>query len=129
MSVKAEDFRVVAEQNYKFETEIGYRNCVSRAYYSMYHNALELITQEIPNYTQKGVHACLLTYLAEGSASEPYEPKELRKLSYVLQQQRNNRFKADYDLDSEQVGKFMAEEALTACNRVKQICIGLAKAA
>lgn len=129
MSVNANDFRVAAEQNYNFETEIGYRNCVSRAYYSMYHNVLELITQEIPRYSQKGVHACLLTYLAEGSADEPYEPKELRKLSYVLQQQKSNRSKADYDLDSDKVGKLMAEDSIAACGKVAQICVDLAKAA
>ena len=129
MSVESSDFHEVAKDSYRLETEIGYRNCISRAYYSMYHCALGLVTCEIPKYEKHSVHGCLLTYLEKGSSEEPYSPKKLRMLSYILRQHRENRNKADYELDADGVGKLMADGALVAATKVAALCEELKRAA
>lgn len=129
MPVNSVDFYQSAKENLTIGNEIGYRNCVSRAYYGMYHEVLSIINEEIPSYATKGAHACLITYLAEGSSAEPYDSKELVKLSYILKQHRDNRFEADYELDSDAVDSLMAENSVKAFERIESICSGLRKAA
>lgn len=129
MPVESNDFYEVAKDSYRLSTEIGYRNCVSRAYYSMYHCALEIVTCEIPKYEKHSVHGCLLTYLKEGASEEPYNPTKLRILSYILRQHRENRNKADYELDTDKVNQLMADAAISAAAKVASMCDELKKAA
>lgn len=104
MSVTSLDFYNQASSIFESSTidlkneeydEIALRCCVSRSYYSMYHAALEILKNQVPNYSNVGSHASLIGYLESGPKDEPYDARELKKLSYILKQARSQRVIAD----------------------------------
>ena len=121
MSVNEKDFYDVALENYDFGTEIGYRMCLGRSYYAMYHSALKIIHKELPNYKTGGKHYSLITHLADPHNSEPHDSKHMKIISYMLRQGRELRNKADYDVNID-ISDLIAEEQLAQVNRMMGIC-------
>ncbi len=64
MAVTAHDYLQYCQDSIEqIESEVHYRAIVSRAYYAMYHSAIELLDNTPPNYRGMGVHASLISYL------------------------------------------------------------------
>lgn len=129
MPVSRECFLTSAQDSMATGSEIGYRNCISRSYYSMYHSVLAILENDIPHYSDGGVHASLLKYLEFSGSCEPHCSRQLRVLSYILKSARDMRCKADYDIESDQISKPSAEDAITRANRVIAMCDTLKAAA
>ena len=129
MSVTSYDFIESAKLSFQSKTEIGFRNCISRSYYGMYHSALELIENPIPNYATGGSHHCLINYLADKHNAEKHNKRELLKISYILRQNRDLRCDADYELESDTITFATAEDSITMSEKIVGICLQLAKAA
>lgn len=96
MSITSKDFLSVAENSLAMGNEAGYRGCISRAYYGLFHATLDMLCC-CPNTT----HAGLIDYLLVGNdrKREPYKLMDLIKVGAVLRQQKMKRKIADYDLN------------------------------
>lgn len=96
MSINGIDFLKSAMSCLEQDNEAGFRNAISRAYYAMYHETLNLLPQY--KKPKKNHHYSLIDYLHSFKNDEsnvfPYRP-----LSYRLKQQRNFRNQADYNID------------------------------
>lgn len=80
-------------------SEIHQRCSISRSYYAMYHKVLAILDCEPRNYPNKGNHGSLIHYLKTDAAyDESIDFKELKKLSYMLKQERDHRNLVDYEL-------------------------------
>jgi uncharacterized protein (UPF0332 family) len=128
MSVSGNDFLSAAEVYKDLDTEIGYRMCVGRSYYAMYHLVKDLLVFNVPPCNKGGMHEALVVYL-QNQCTEPYCKRELRKLSYILTQGKTLRKEADYQLDSEDINKQTAETQIQQTMKLIGICDGLAAAA
>lgn len=93
-------FLVSAITNFNFGDEIGYRNAISRAYYSTYHKSLSRITR-MPR-ANGSHHAALIKYLEskECCKNEKYQAETLKELAACMRQLRGMRNRADYNLDT-----------------------------
>ncbi|WP_406704960.1 hypothetical protein [Sodalis sp.] len=94
------DFLVSAIDNFNFNNEIGYRNAISRVYYSTYHKSLSQLIK-MPTACSSH-HATIIRYLAskECSQNEQHGKNTLKELSLSMKQLRNARNKSDYRLDT-----------------------------
>jgi uncharacterized protein (UPF0332 family) len=128
MAVSGSDFLSAAEVYKDLDTEIGYRMCVGRSYYAMYHLVKDLLTLEVPPCNKGGMHEALVVYLNTHN-DEPFCKKELRKLSYILTQSKTLRREADYELDSDDINKKTAEDQMQQAMKLISICDGLASVA
>ncbi|MFO3773766.1 hypothetical protein [Serratia marcescens] len=100
MSVKDVEFLASAFTSFKLDSEIGYRNAISRAYYSTYHKSLERVTK-MPK-AKGSHHAALIKYLEsqECIKNERYPAEILKELARSMRQLRGMRNRADYNLDT-----------------------------
>lgn len=100
MSIKDEDFFASAITSFKLDSEIGYRNAISRAYYSTYHKSLARVTK-MPK-ARGSHHAALINYLEsqECCKNEKYPAETLKELARSMRQLRGMRNRADYNLDT-----------------------------
>lgn len=128
MAISGSEFLDVAEVNKNLASEIGYRMCVGRSYYAMYHLVKALLTNNIPPCKKGGMHEALVVYL-QGPNQEPFCKKELRKLAYILRQGKTLRREADYVLDSDEINELMAETQLAQAKKLIGICDSLSKVA
>lgn len=112
MPITSSEFLSSAERCFAEDSEVGYRNTISRAYYALYHEIKENLTS-LPAYT-KDHHSSLISYLKNKSENklEPYDPLSLKSMAYKLEQQRLARNEADYDLASCAIDKAMAQQSL-----------------
>jgi uncharacterized protein (UPF0332 family) len=124
MAVSGNDFIIAAEACKDLESEIGYRMCVGRSYYAMYHLVKDLLVCNVPPCKKGGMHEALVVYLQTPNA-EPYCKKELRKLSYILTQGKTLRREADYYLDSDDINKQTAETQIQQAQKLVGICNNL----
>jgi uncharacterized protein (UPF0332 family) len=122
MSVNEMDFYEVAKVNFKLETEIGYRMCLGRSYYAMYHCAKNMISCELPKYSKGGNHYSLIEYLADPHNGETYDKKGMRIISYILRQGRELRNKADYDLSCDSITNLVAETQIIQTEKLIDMC-------
>jgi uncharacterized protein (UPF0332 family) len=129
MPVSSSQFYDSAKMNLEADDEMGFRNCVSRSYYAMYHEVLSILTESIPNYVGMGSHVCLLTYLQDAHSPEPHDKMQLKRLSFILKMHRDNRNNADYELHIDSIDKSLAEDSLDAYEQIQSICAKLKKAA
>ncbi|MGE6468070.1 hypothetical protein [Serratia proteamaculans] len=120
MALNSKDFLISAVENFKFDNEIGYRNAISRAYYSTYHKSLSRVTK-MP-VACSSHHAALIRYLSSEQCfqNEQHEEKILKELSRSLKQLRNARNKADYKLDTT-IGKAVAAENMALAHRIFEL--------
>ncbi|MGR5294783.1 hypothetical protein ACPV5U_08755 [Vibrio mediterranei] len=124
MPVKPEEFLSVAENFHKNNpTEIEVRCIVSRSYYAMYHKALSVLDKEPRTYHSKGCHGSLVEYLKQdvGTDEPDKDAMKLRQVSYILEQERANRVRADYHLD-DVVTVEQAGDSIQAANRCIELC-------
>lgn len=128
MAVTGNDFLQAAEVYKDLDTEIGYRMCIGRSYYAMYHLVKDLITSDVPPCNKGGMHEALVVYLKSYN-TEPYCKKELRKLSYILTQGKTLRREADYELDNDDMNKKNAEAQIQQALKLADICDELETAA
>lgn len=112
MSVASNDFIKVAQACLEQETEAGYRSCISRAYYGMFHEAMASLTC-VPNFSSNH-HGNLIGYMTNQAECkpEPYDARALKLLGYNLKQLRDARNEADYHITEVTVSKDMAETNL-----------------
>lgn len=105
MSVTPRMFAVSAQKIAATGTEIDYRNAASRAYYALYHAALELMLDEfgeIKRYKRCGVHQWLIKHLEEvgqNGGSGKITAELSSDLADVLTQVKRLRTNADYKLN------------------------------
>lgn len=122
MAVSRECFLESANEAMKTGTEMGYRNCVSRSYYSMYHSVLAILKNGVPYHAEGGVHYRLIKYLENSGQSEPHDPLKLRKLAYFLKISKDLRCKADYEIGKNNIAKSSAEDSVSYARRVMAMC-------
>lgn len=108
MSINACDFIRIAKRGIEVcDDEMGYRNAISRAYYSIYHSASSLVTErKIPKYNGKdmpnvkgGTHLKLAYYLTdEENNKEPFSRNDMAVIAVKLKMTKMLRTTADYFL-------------------------------
>lgn len=90
------------------DNEAGYRNVISRSYYSIYHMALSCITEKsIPSYNGRGsklvkggVHAKFFHYLSNDADKDyAYSKEKLELIGVKLKMAHQCRVQADYRLN------------------------------
>lgn len=114
MAVSADNILEIAKRCLEMQCEAGYRSCISRAYYAMYHQTLASL-QCVPNYSANH-HSNLIGYLTNPveTKSEPYDSKKLKVLGYNLKQQRDARNEADYHLSEISISEEVAQSSYEA---------------
>lgn len=107
-------FIVVAQDIVTTRTEVNYRTAASRAYYALYHAALELMLKEfneIKRYPRCGVHQCLINHLeevGENGGTGKISAKLSTDLAETLALVKRLRTNADYRLNH----RFQESDAL-----------------
>ncbi|VTP13231.1 hypothetical protein PUATCC27989T_01067 [Phytobacter ursingii] len=78
--------------------ESGYRSAISRAYYSMLHEAMSSL-EHLPHFTHEH-HKNTVGYMTNSAEcrNEPFPVNQLKSLGFILRSQRDARNEADYDL-------------------------------
>jgi uncharacterized protein (UPF0332 family) len=95
MTVSSADFLAFATECHAAGNEIGLRNCISRAYYGVYHAAFPVADAHCPDPNQNrqmGDHQRLIDRFMASQL------KDAKKVGYVLQAMKIARHRADYDL-------------------------------
>ncbi|MCP3721711.1 hypothetical protein M3I53_00985 [Paraburkholderia sp. CNPSo 3272] len=95
MSVSSADFLAFATTCNGGGTEINFRNCVSRAYYGVYHAALPVAVAHCPDpnaNVRMGDH----DRLSKRFRASP--DKDAQAIGYVLESMKGARHRADYDI-------------------------------
>jgi uncharacterized protein (UPF0332 family) len=96
MTVSAADFLAFADALSGSSAEIDLRNCISRAYYSIFHSALPVAEAHFPDQNanfKMGSHVRLSERFHCGKT------KQSIGVAYVLEVTKRARHRADYDLD------------------------------
>lgn len=106
MALDDRHFLKSAIVNFNMKNEIGYRNAVSRAYYSTYHKSLSCVKHM--SEAKGSHHAALIKYLDSGYCSQNEEHNEvvLHQQSVNMKRLRNARNLADYKLDASITERF-----------------------
>lgn len=122
MPVNPSDFLSLIH-NAECESEIDYRNIISRGYYGMYHSVLDMLTQRPIMLADGGVHESLKEYLGSHHAKthEPYDRREMLRLKTFLEIYKVKRQNADYQL-SVDISKKEAESAIHATKNLLAKC-------
>jgi uncharacterized protein (UPF0332 family) len=95
MTVSAVDFLSSAGASQALATEIDLRNCISRAYYSVFHMALPVADAHFPDknaHLGMGEHERLSKRFHDGGT------RKAAGIGYVLESMKRERRRADYDL-------------------------------
>lgn len=116
MTVLSSDFIKSACNCLDQDTEVGYRSCISRAYYGMFHEAM-MSLEHVPHFSNNH-HGNLIGYMTNPAEckNEPYDARRLKVLGYNLKQMRDARNEADYHISEVTVSKQMAEAGLESAN-------------
>jgi len=97
-----------AEESIEFNKEEWFRCSISRSYYYLYHNAIEVTGGSVPRsgpngeVISGGMHKKLYTYLqsfSQGIKSDIYPKELLMILGQALKTQHSRRVDADYKLE------------------------------
>lgn len=112
MTTKAAEILKVAEECFSLANEPGYRSCISRAYYGMFHETMSCL-QSVPDYSSNH-HSNLIGYMTTPAEnkSEPFNSKTLKILGYNLRQMRDSRNEADYNLSDVTISQEVAQSVL-----------------
>ncbi|MTC24929.1 MULTISPECIES: hypothetical protein [unclassified Providencia] len=114
MSVNPKDFLTLAKSNISANSgEMEYRNCISRAYYSLYHSACNSL-EHCPPTTHQGVISYLLS--PSERKKEKTDQMTLMSVGAVLKQQIIKRHMADYELEKD-IHRSEAESSLMAVEK------------
>jgi len=108
MTVSAVDFLTSADVSKAAGSEIDLRNCISRAYYSVFHSALPVADAHFPDknaHLGMGEHERLSTRFHDAAT------RKAVGVGYVLEVMKRERRRADYDL-LDTINVHDAEQAL-----------------
>jgi len=100
MSVRPEDFIESAKHIAGEDSEMGWRNATSRAYYAMFHLCREHARANADRMDyieeqQRGSHQVVIdAFRMEGRSNQTY-----RSIAYILSNCKGLREKADYEID------------------------------
>lgn len=111
-------------------SEIKCRCSISRAYYGLYHLALEYADSvSVPPVSDCSgpVHKNLAAYYQGSYDSDEAIKMKHRRIGYILKQLHENRVKADYKIDKI-CDKVEAVSHLSRCNQVIQLVVELSAA-
>lgn len=116
MSVDSKDILKVAQSCCDLDCEPGFRSCISRSYYAMFHESLANL-KNVPSYSSNH-HAGLISYMTSPAQtkSEPFDSYKLKVMGYNLKQQRDARNESDYHIKEVTVSKDMALTSIAAAN-------------
>lgn len=120
MPVSIDCFLDIAKNSIENSGEQWTRNAISRAYYTMYHSALQLTDGYIPTQDDNGdrlpggVHARLAEYLCGSKAAADHKLDVIasKKIGLKLKTAHHRRVIADYNLDKK-------VNRLDACSTIK----------
>lgn len=116
MPINCDELLAFARDCVERDDEVGYRNAISRAYYSAYHSVYPVLDNG-----PKDSHQGLIDYLKSDAwrGNEKYEKQTLIAIVYMLKSLKDSRIIADYRLEaSEGVSKHNAEESVELASRV-----------
>lgn len=114
MSVTCEDIVDIADKCLSFNSEVGDRSAISRAYYASYHFVYPVL-ENGPTDSHQG----LIDYL-QGDAirgGEKYNAMDLKAISFMLSNMKSKRKVADYYLD-QNVKRIDAEVAVLTSKKL-----------
>ncbi|MDR5777374.1 MULTISPECIES: hypothetical protein [unclassified Caballeronia] len=106
MTVSSADFLVSAIACSNGGAEIDFRNCISRAYYSVYHAALPVADAHFPD-TNAALAMGTHERLSKRFLASP--TRSAKGVGYVLENLKRARHRADYDLGDEVTGSDAAQ--------------------
>lgn len=89
------DFLSCAQASYNGATEIDYRNCISRAYYGMYHAALLVADAHFPD---KRSHLAMGEHERLSKRFHDANDRKAAGVGYALEVMKRSRRRADYEL-------------------------------
>jgi len=116
MSVTSSDFLISAQAHATGGDEMSHRNCISRAYYSVYHAAYPVAIAHLPDPNKNffmGEHERLSKrYRASSNATA-------KSIGYMLENMKAARHRADYDL-GDTVSQSDATQVLANARRFAQ---------
>lgn len=97
MSIMPNEFLIFAENVLKNNTEICNRNAISRAYYAFYHSACDSLRHCPPTS-----HSGVISYLRSPTqnSKEKFDEVKMRQIAALLEQMKQQRQIADYDLST-----------------------------
>ncbi|HFI6420562.1 TPA: hypothetical protein ACGRST_001570 [Escherichia coli] len=106
MAVSIDCFLEIAKKSIENNGEEWTRNAISRAYYTMYHSALQLTDGYIPTQDEHGqrlsggVHARLAEYLCgnEAAGNHNLDANATKRVGLKLKTAHHRRVSADYNL-------------------------------
>lgn len=106
MPVTHECFLDIAKDSVTKDGEKWVRNAISRAYYSMFHSALKLTNDFVPDKDERGnkmdggTHQRFADYLCDGMAAKDFslDRDEIKKIGLALKTAHHKRVAADYKL-------------------------------
>lgn len=107
MPVSASDFVSQAECLKNSDLEIDWRTSISRSYYAVYHQAVELARGQGFKATPPSVHGQLFGFLEE---KHPTKTSIVRRMR-IMRKNRNN---ADYEMN-ETISKHNAYQQFVEC--------------
>lgn len=114
MAINGSDFIDSARSCLEQDDEAGYRSCISRAYYGMFHEAMASL-KHVPCYSSDR-HRSLISYMTSTAEckQEPYDKHKLKVMGYKLKQMRDSRNEADYDIARVTISKEMADSGIAS---------------
>lgn len=123
MSIRPEELLLFAEELLvTFDSEVAFRDCVSKSYYADFHTVLQNVSTKVQQYKNMGTHQRLIASLEDAHDVKTKEMKvKYRQLAYYLKSRKQSRAQVDYDLFTE-VTKKDAIEAIKASRRLQCIC-------
>lgn len=95
MTVSAVDFLASAGASQALATEMDLRNCISRAYYSVFHMALPVADAHFPD---KNAHLGMGEHERLSKRFHDAGNRKAAGVGYVLESMKRERRRADYDL-------------------------------
>lgn len=87
------DFAEALLKDRSYQEETKFRTSTSRAYYAIFLKVRETIPKKLKSQMRGGIHAWLIDLLKTSSTAEN------KRFGFSLQNLRNDRNKADYELD------------------------------
>ncbi|EHD2124074.1 HEPN domain-containing protein [Salmonella enterica] len=116
MSINSGDFLDSARLCLEQDDEVSYRNCISRAYYGMFHESMASL-KHVPFY-KFSRHRGLIVYMTSAAEckQEPYDKHQLKVMGYNLKQMRDCRNEADYDITRVTISREIAESGMAAAD-------------
>lgn len=128
MPVSCDCFLMIARESVNNSGEQWTRNAISRAYYFMYHSALEMVGGRVPNADKNGnrfshgSHKRLSEYLCSGDAATDHNIDKIiaERIGMRLKAAHQKRCFADYEI-SRHIKRIEALSMITAAEELASV--------